>query len=359
MKNFWRITEILLLLVAFGALSLACYSYHQLRSFPSEEYETRIGEYRARESALRQQTEEAESAEAQRTAALREDLALAGDKGAELNERLVSARELRNEAAEKLSAMEAEIETAPFLQERAAELQREYGDTIRRLEEKIQAGETGVKICYWTLDDGPTGITDQFLDLLDSYAGEHVRVTFFAANEANPAPHEEELLRRETRSGHSVQNHSFSHQYTGNVYSSLESFREQVTLQDQWLYEITGLRPGIFRFPGGSAWGRGMLGGDECLSVLKEMGYEWIDWSCNMYDSGPAENLPDAYGEYLIAMNQVPTVPIAVVLSHDWNFNTLGCLQRAVPALLERGYVFLPLFPQSVTMGENTKILFS
>ena len=59
---------------------------------------------------------------------------------------------------------------------------------------------------------------------------EGIYVTFFTSYEANAVDNKEELLRRETALGHSVQNHSYSHQYFGNVYSSLESFAEQILL---------------------------------------------------------------------------------------------------------------------------------
>ena len=55
---------------------------------------------------------------------------------------------------------------------------------------------------------------------------------------------------------------------------------------------------------------------------------------------------------------EIKTLKIAVMLSHDWNPNTLAAFQRAVPELQNAGYVFLPLFSRSWTIG-NTTILFS
>ena len=58
-----------------------------------------------------------------------------------------------------------------------------------------------------------------------------------------------------------------------------------------------------------------------------------------------------------MAVWQVKQLDIAVLLSHDWNANTLIAFQ-ALSQLQDAGYVFLPLYPESVTMGENTKIKF-
>ena len=51
------------------------------------------------------------------------------------------------------------------------------------------------------------------------------------------------------------------------------------------------------------------------------------------------------------ALTQIPEEPIAMILGHDWNTNTLVAMKTAIPELMDQGYVFLPLFPESVTMG--------
>ena len=232
---------------------------------------------------------------------------------------------------------------------------KEYALNIRQLEEKIESGETDLRICYWTLDDGPTYITGDFLDALDRL-GPHVHVTFFAAHEANESPNEKEMLRRELASGHSVQNHSYDHTILEgeSVYRSLDSFREQVQLQEDWIFEMTGLRPGIFRFPGGYyTWAISKL--PKATEVLDEMGYKWIDWNCNLYDAGAAGKRPTVALTISRAVTQASEKQIAVILGHEWNENTLSAMESAIPMLQEQGFVFLPLFPESITMGMEAK----
>ena len=127
-------------------------------------------------------------------------------------------------------------------------------------------------------------------------------------------------------------------------------------LQDEWITENTGIKPDIFRFPGGSAHAFLKFSREELESVLSEMGYVWIDWSCDIYDNGKAGQT--VYDEYVNSVYEIKTLKIAVMLSHDWNPNTLAAFQRAVPELQNAGYVFLPLFSRSWTIG-NTTILFS
>jgi len=344
---------------ALGAGIFCAAMFFQARSFSPASCEAQAAELRDQTRTVREELRTAEAAEAAYAASLRSEL---GELGAEGKTLAAGLSALETEAADRkaqLSELNAEFEMAPDIQQRTVELRDEYALAIRALEEKILADESEVRICYWTLDDGPTYITGDFLDTLDAL-GSDVHVTFFTSCEANAGPNEEELLRRETRSGHSVQNHSYSHHYNENVYDSIESFQEQIRLQDEWVYENTGLHPGIFRFPGGSEWAnkRG-LGKQNCIAAVEELGYQWIDWSCNAYDAGPEDTLPSGPGEAQTLFWQVTSMPIAVILSHDWNWRTCQALEIAVPQLRELGYVFLPLFPQSATMGYNTKIIFT
>lgn len=139
---------------------------------------------------------------------------------------------------------------------------REYASKIRELEEKVQAGETDIKICYWTFDDGPTRLTTQVLDKAKELG---VHVTFFTSHEANESEDEPEMLRREFAEGHAVANHTYSHQFAamGNLYQKTEGLIEMIQKQDEWVYECTGFHTEIFRYPGGSAWAKALLGTDR------------------------------------------------------------------------------------------------
>ena len=350
MRSFFRVINGIFLTVALLAAALCAYVVYSFMSFPVDEYDAREADLYARAAQTRVEAAEARQDTADRLAALRADLRNNGDEAVALSdslEKLSAEQEEKEQKLEELQALVLLMEDMPGSVQNA---RREYGLKIRELEEKIQNGESDVKICYWTLDDGPTYVTENFLNALDEL-GEHVHITFFTANEANDSPNEEEMLRREMTSGHSVQNHTYSHNYWegGKVYRSLESFQEQVQMQEDWLYEVTGFRPGIFRFPGGAAWGGDLLPGAKDL--LAEMGYEWADWNCNLYDAG--NDLPTAALETTRALTQVSEEKIAVVLGHDWNMQTLIAMKSAVPMLQEKGYVFLPLWPESVMMGQN------
>ncbi|MBR0040299.1 MAG: polysaccharide deacetylase family protein [Oscillospiraceae bacterium] len=350
MRTFFRVINGILLTAALLAAAYCGYHVYSVRTFPTESYDAREADIRARTDKTLADAERARQDADERLAFLKADLKNNGEEAVALSESMEETRAEQESKARRLAELQEMVRIREDLPASVEEARSQYADRIRELEEKIRNGETEVRICYWTLDDGPTYITKNFLDALDEMDG-RVRVTFFTANGANDSPDEEEILRREMTSGHSVQNHSYAHvtNADGPVYRSPDSFREQILLQDEWLLEVTGFHPTIFRFPGGSAWGRDLVPG--ATDVIAELGYEWVDWNCNLYDAGAADKLPSAALETSRAVTQISEEPIAMILGHDWNSNTLIAMKNAIPMLQEKGYVFLPLFPESVTMG--------
>lgn len=350
MRGFFRVINSIFFTAALLAAAFCAFFVYSVKTFPVEQYQAQIAQANAETEQLRADTIAADLESEQRLELLRADLRNNGEEAVALADsidQMIAEQAEREKRLEEVQAEAAFREDMPGAVEAA---RKQYALKIRELEEKIQNGETDVRICYWTLDDGPTYITKNFLDALDEL-GENVHVTFFTANMANDSPNEEEMLRREMMSGHSVQNHTYAHVTLagGSVYRSADSLKEQIEKQDEWLYEVTGFHPMIFRFPGGSAWGRGLV--PDADSVIEELGYKWVDWNCNLWDAGAADQLPTAALETSRALTQIPEEPIAMILGHDWNSQTLIAMRTAIPQLQEQGYVFLPLFPESVTMG--------
>lgn len=347
--------------LAFAAMAVCGYAGYQYVSVSPAEYSARAAELDEQTESVRRTITETQAELEKRDESVRADLAQAGTEGAAAAERLSAAEKANEEKKAQLASLKEQLAFTENIYENTLALREEYAGKIRQLEDLIVAGESNVKICYWTFDDGPGQMTESVLNFC---AENGIYVTFFTSREANETgkndEQEPELLRREIMGGHSVQNHTNSHQYSliaGNLYTrGIDSFREQVKLQDEWVYQQTGFKPDIFRFPGGFAHACLGLPKEEMLNALQELGYVNIDWSCDVMDNLHAN--PDAATVSARALWQVPQMNIAVVLSHDWNVNTYYGFIRAVPALQEQGYVFLPLFSKSWTIG-NTKILFS
>ena len=151
----------------------------------------------------------------------------------------------------------------------------EYYSNIALLEDKINRGESGVKIAYLTFDDGPYDLTYSVLDLLRA---NDIRATFFVIGKDGV----EDRYKRIVDEGHTLANHTYYHNIGSGLYDSADSFIYQVKKLEDYLYNITGYRTGIVRFPGGSPTAGKYK--DEIVNRLHEMGYNYVDWTSETGD---------------------------------------------------------------------------
>ena len=355
MKSTLKVINTVLLALAVIAVGFGVYAFLQFRSVPSAEYAASAADLQTQAQQVNEEAAGLEADMAARQDALREDASQGGEEGAALAAAMTEARTANEEKTAQLEELRAENDRLDNIMEETLAKRHEYGLKIRELEEMVINGETDIKICYWTFDDGPSRLTTQFLDQLKEL---DAHATFFTSHEANESEDEAEMLRRELAEGHTVANHTYSHQFAalGNLYQTTDGLLEMIEKQDEWVYECTGFHTDIFRFPGGSAWGKALLGTDP-TAAIEEAGYKWIEWSCDVFDNGVAGKTADDIRT--AAVWEAKQMDIAVILSHDWNNNTLLAFPGAMKELREAGYVFLPLLPESITMGEYTKIQFS
>lgn len=238
-----------------------------------------------------------------------------------------------------------DIQDPERMKEKIEEVRVEYGQTIRILEDMINAGQSDYRICYLTFDDGPSYLTPQFLDKLkkhDAYA------TFFTIGVSmkGAATLRNSYLKREAMEGHTIANHTYTHAFNGALYKSTGNFMDAVRRQDELVYKVTGIHTNIVRCPAGSYYNPYRK---SSLKALAEEGYEWMDWVGNAYDSG--DNNYSAAKTASIVINQVRHDKITVILMHDWKQNTLDSLDSVIPTLQKENYLFLPLFKESVMNG--------
>lgn len=334
----------LLLLAAVAAAGFFCY-----RMVEEEKSEPKL-DYAYESAMLDQRDKNLDRAIEEQEALLAEDLT----SEAHLQEKhLIEDQmdQLRQEISDLTAQKEAQVQVLNDLQdpERMKELieqvRTEYGQTVRQLEDMINAGESDYRICYLTFDDGPTYYTPDFLDRLkelDAYG------TFFTIGNSmqGATTARNSYLRRTAREGHTIANHTYSHAHNGSLYKSSANFIAAVEQQDELVYKVTGLHTDIVRFPCGSYYGNYRSAN---LKGLEERGYEWMDWIGNAFDSGSKNRSSSWISSTVI--NQVRQDKITVVLMHDWNKNTLGALRSIVNTLRDENYLFLPLFKESCMNG--------
>lgn len=256
-------------------------------------------------------------------------------------------REMASVEAEKDSwngqndALREEISEASLLADenlvqKAAEEKKACDDLICSLEKKIQSGESDKKIAYLTFDDGPYNLTDTFLDILRD---KHVRATFFLRYR----PTHIDTIKREIAEGHTIGNHSFSHNMK-NIYQSVDSCVADIERQQKWLTDTFGVTPAVYRFPGGSSTAKDKK--DAIAKRLAADGLGYVDWNAATGDGLTGVLTRDK--AYAGLISSVKNQPIVVVLMHDYNQATCDALPDIIDTLRSKGYLLLPLTPGSV-----------
>ncbi len=189
---------------------------------------------------------------------------------------------------------------------------------------------------YFTFDDGPSALTDDFLDLLKEY---NVKATFFI----NRRPSYAKIVKRAFDEGHTVAMHSSSHIYTG-IYASEEAFYADLYFEQAWIKSVTGETSRMYRFPGGSSneissFNPGIM--TTLTKSIREKGIQYFDWNLSSGDGSPHDSA------FIVAnvIRQLGSKSSYVILMHDSGTHrtTLEALREILPYCVQQGYSFAPL----------------
>lgn len=192
------------------------------------------------------------------------------------------------------------------------------------------------KTIYLTFDDGPSRtITPSLLQILRE---ENVKATFFVINHDDSLNY---LIKQEYEEGHTVALHSYTHDYS-YVYSSVDNYFSDLNAIQNKIFNITGVKSNIIRFPGGSSNTISRKYSSRIMSTLTnkvvENGYYYFDWNVSSQDAGGASNASQVYSSvvnHLVYKNNV-------VLMHDFenNYKTLNAIRDIIRFGKEHGYTF-------------------
>lgn len=244
------------------------------------------------------------------------------------------------QSVDEMKSMKAETE----------QLSAEVFKMAAQLEKDIQDGKSSKRICYITIDDGPYNRGNKYIELFDKY---NIKATFFLTTaNGNKLPDQADISASSMypeylRHGHTIGNHTYSHNYgAGGIYSSAGAFMKSVNKQQKFTQDAAGgYTPQIVRFPGGTGMAGGTL--DSIKKALREENLCWIDWTVDSGDSwGGKKATAEAIENNVKAA--ADKQKIMVVLMHEWSQPSLDALPGIIEYLDSKGYIFLPLFPESV-----------
>ena len=191
---------------------------------------------------------------------------------------------------------------------------------------------------YLTFDDGPSVNTEKILDILDDY---NIKATFFVCGRTDE--HSIAMYKEIIKRGHTLGMHSYSHVYD-DVYASQSAFEDDLDRIYGLLYGVTGVKPFVYRFPGGSSNRVSSIDIHECIDVLNNRGIVYFDWNSQTGDA--SKTVLSSSTLISNAMAGVGNHSEIVILMHDskGRMNTV----EALPGLIEKlkalpDTVFLPI----------------
>ena len=202
-------------------------------------------------------------------------------------------------------------------------------------------GANGVKVAYLTFDDGPSEtVTPLILDILKEKG---VKATFFIiGKQINSSPTSIELLKRTFNEGHSIGNHTFSHNYSflyPNQVANVSNILSDIETTNVVFRQVLGddFKTRAVRLPGGNMSWHNIEDTDKALN---ENGYYSIDWNVVNGDAeGNAKNANELVEQVKLSIGNREK---AIILMHDTygKEETAKALPKIIDFLKEQGYEF-------------------
>lgn len=208
-----------------------------------------------------------------------------------------------------------------------------YSAKNSKTAKEVQTVSSDSKTVYLTFDDGPSPRTLEILDILKEY---NIKATFFVLSDEKESS--KEIVKKIYDEGHAIGVHSASHNYE-TIYKSVDHFLKDFEICFEYIKDIIGEAPGIFRFPGGSV---NSYNKDICKELTDEMirrGFTYFDWNVSSDDAVKGYTEESIYNNVINGCKKHST---SVVLMHDSSPKkaTVAALKRIIPELIEQGYTF-------------------
>lgn len=215
-------------------------------------------------------------------------------------------------------------------------------------EAETEVSEAQKKI-YLTFDDGPSSNTEAILDVLKEY---DVKATFFVVGKTDEQS--VQAYQRIVAEGHTLAMHSYSHRYS-EIYASKESFIQDLSMLQEYLYQVTGVWPRYYRFPGGSSNAVSKVNMQDLIHYLDQVGITYFDWNVESGDAAGGWLAPEVIKTN--CLGKIEILDECMILLHDAaeKDTTVEALPQVIEEILGRGdAVFLPITEETVPVWHVT-----
>lgn len=258
-------------------------------------------------------------------------------------------RDLETKWEENQKEMDKQVQELKKQNENFLKKLKENQDAYEKLKlTTVDESTLPQKIAYLTFDDGPSLNTARNLDTLKKLG---VHATFFV--NGHPGDFNEQTYRRIVSEGHSLGNHTYSHDYQ-KIYQSVASFEQDVDKLQNFLFQVTGIRPKLVRFPGGSnntvsfhAGGKSIT--HDIAEDLLKRGYRYFDWNVDSTDANAITQSRNVILKNVLSQSKGRSK--VIILMHDSmpKTTTADVLPEIIEGLKVQGFEFRPLHTYSFT----------
>ncbi len=260
------------------------------------------------------------------------------EKSDPVHEYKVRAEEEKHEASEPESAASAENVSMPFFSGSEEKTGMSETKPYQLAYPDLYCEKSGEEIIkdntvYLTFDDGPSQRTVEILNILKK---NNVVATFFLIGKDDE--NSRDIMRRIVDEGHAIGIHSYTHDY-GIIYQSVDAYLEDFHKMYQLIHENTGIKPTIFRFPGGSVNDYNREIYEEIIEEMNRRGFTYYDWNVCALDTLPNATATSIYNS---VMNDVVKRSRSIALFHDssWHNQTVISLEKIIKDIQKYGYTF-------------------
>ncbi len=187
------------------------------------------------------------------------------------------------------------------------------------------------KVVFLTFDDGPSELTPQFLEVLDSYG---VHATFFVTYQ----PQFEATYKQIAENGNAIQIHTATHDYD-SIYKSVDAYVADFNQAYDYVCSVIDKKPVCYRFPGGSTNSYGKSIVRDIARTMEDKGFQFVDWNVSVGD-GSAKATKESMVQKIMAESEGKKH--IVMLAHDsgTKSETLAALPQIIEYYKENGYTF-------------------
>ena len=189
----------------------------------------------------------------------------------------------------------------------------------------ICSATTDQKEIAISFDDGPSSnYTTEILQLLKQ---DNVKATFFCIG--NRIAGNESILKKIKEEGHIIGNHSYSHHFWFDIFSS-KKMLDDLKKMDQETERVIGMLPKLFRPPYG-------VTNPNLKKAIIKGDYIPVGWSVRSMDTviRNEKKLLDKINRSL--------KPGAIFLFHDTSKTTVNVLPEFIREVKNKGYHIIPL----------------